>query len=127
MTLYELIKQVSQILTPQTDDFYNYVLYTSDDNGGFLRTRYCWWEKPVDNVSLGEKEYKRVMVTMKKPFAENELTINADTLVKMQFDYADTNATIDDADWDAELGYCYVYIFDLINKTYTMEFKKCPF
>lgn len=38
MTLYELIKQVSQILTPQTDDFYNYVLYTSDDNGGFLRT-----------------------------------------------------------------------------------------
>ena len=37
MTLYELLKEISKILTPETDAFYQYALYTSDDNGGFLR------------------------------------------------------------------------------------------
>lgn len=121
MTLYELIKQISEILTPETDSFYNYALYTSDDNGGFLRTRYCWWEKPVDNKKLGKKEYKKVMVTMGEPFDEKKLTIKEDTLVKMQITYGVTNATIDDAEWDIQLGYRYVYIFDLQNKTYALQ------
>lgn len=55
MTLYELLKQISNIITPENDVFYRYAIYTSDDNGGFLRTRYCWrLDKPVKDRNLGE-------------------------------------------------------------------------
>ena len=33
MTLYKLLKQISNIITPENDEFYRYALYTSDDNG----------------------------------------------------------------------------------------------
>jgi len=42
MMLHDLLRQVSEILTPETGSFYGYLLHTSDDNGGFLRTRHCW-------------------------------------------------------------------------------------
>ena len=35
MTLYKLLKQISNIITPENDEFYRYALYTSDDNGFF--------------------------------------------------------------------------------------------
>ena len=35
MTLYELLKQISDIITPDDNSFYRYALHTSDDNGGF--------------------------------------------------------------------------------------------
>lgn len=127
MTLYKLIEQISEILTPDTMLFYDYVLHTSDDNGGFLRTRYCWWEKTVEDFILGEKEYKKVMISMKRPFDIEDLADKKGTLVKMQIDYCETDATLENADWDAELGYCYIYIFDLQNKTYTMNYIKCPY
>ena len=60
MQLYELIRKVSDILTPETDVFYN------DDNGGFLRTRYCWWDRCVKDRSLDD-EYKKVLVTSVRP------------------------------------------------------------
>lgn len=39
MTLYQLLARISDIITPQDDTFFKYAIYTSDDNGGFLRTR----------------------------------------------------------------------------------------
>ena len=35
MTLYELLKEISDILTPNDNAFFDYAIYTSDDNGGF--------------------------------------------------------------------------------------------
>ena len=124
MTLYDLIKRVSLIITPESDAFYEYVLHTSDNNGGFLRTRYCWRDIPVDNIDLGGRHYNKVLVTMEAPFVEENLCKCSETLVKMQFDFADTDATLNDADWDAELGYNYVYLFDLDNSTYQMIYKE---
>jgi len=34
MTLHELLKVVSDILTPDSGLLYDYMLYISDDNGG---------------------------------------------------------------------------------------------
>lgn len=57
MTLHELLKVVPDFLTPDSGLLYDYLLYTSDDNGGFLRTRFCWWpERAVTDKELsGEK------------------------------------------------------------------------
>ena len=54
MTLYDLLEQVSDILTPQTSSLYDYMVHTLDDDGGFLRIRFCYWDKPVPNFRITE-------------------------------------------------------------------------
>ncbi|WP_143064502.1 hypothetical protein [Pseudobutyrivibrio sp. C4] len=127
MTLYSLIKQISNIITADTDAFYKYVLYTSDDNGGFLRTRYCWWpDKPVADLEL-ESGYSKVLVTSKTKINPSDLLDESSPKVKLQITYSDENATLEEAEWDAQLGYCYVYIFDLVHNTYTLDYVACPY
>ena len=126
MTLYGLLKEISGILTPEDDAFFTYAIYTSDDNGGFLRTRYCWWEdRPVEDGELGGG-FETVMVTSKKEINTEDLHKKPDTLVKLQITYSLTDAKIQDADWDLQLGYCYVYLFDLKAGTYTMTYVEEP-
>lgn len=122
MTLYDLIKQVSDIITPKTDAFYNYILYTSDDNWGFLRTRWCWWDKPVENRRLSDN-YEVVMVTSMSRIEVSDFENKEDTVVKLQFHYDYSHAVMEDAVWDLGLLYKYVYLFDLKSKTYTMEYR----
>ncbi len=126
MTLYQLLKKISNIITPQNDVFFRYAIYTSDDNGGFLRTRYCWWlDRPLKDRELGDG-FKTVLVTAKQEINVNDLRNETDTLVKMQITYSEKEATIEDADWDTQLDYCFVYIFDLIKGTYTMSYIENP-
>lgn len=121
MTLYELIRRVSKIITPEDDSFFRYVIYTSDDNGGFLRTRYCWWlDRPIEDKDLGDYEYEKVMVTSKNEIDLNDLLDETETKVKIQFTYSREEPTIANAEWDAQLGYRYVYIFDLRSGNYTL-------
>ena len=126
MTLYDLVRKISDIITPDSGAFYDYVLYTSDDNGGFLRTRYCWWETPVKNFNI-RMDIRRVLVTSKSPIEEKDLLDKDETKVKMQLTYCDPDASADDAEWDTELGYCYIYIFDLENNTFTTEYRESPY
>ena len=126
MTLYELIKKLSDIITPENDAFYKYVLYTSDDNGGFLRTRYCRWsDKPIKDKNLGEG-FKRVLVTAQQEINIDDFLVETHTPVKMQITYSEKNAAIRDSAWDTQLNYCYVYIFDLMENTYTMSYVENP-
>lgn len=126
MTLYSLLKEISNMITPEDDAFYTYALYTSDDNGGFLRTRYCWWEdKPIKDAELGDG-FETVMVTSKSEINTENLHKKPETLVKLQITYSLTNATIGDADWDTESDYCYVYIFNLKTREYTMTYIENP-
>lgn len=121
MTLYELIRSVSKILTPEDDSFFRYVIYTSDDNGGFLRTRYCWWhDRPIEDADLGDYEYEKVMVTSKSEIDLNDLLDESETRVKIQFTYSREEPNIENAEWDAQLGYRYVYFFDLKSGRYTL-------
>ena len=50
----------------------------------------------------------------------------SNTLVKLQITYSMTNAVLEDADWDVQLDYCYVYIFDLKKHDYTMTYIENP-
>lgn len=121
MQLYDLIKKVSLIITPETDDFYNYVLFSSDDNGGFLRTRYCMCEKPLKDRTL-RGDYKKVLVASEQIIDVGKLKCRNGTPVKLQFEYWNTNPTFDDAEFDLQLGYCYVYLFDLEAGKYRVEY-----
>ena len=69
MRLYELLEQVSDILTPQTHSLYEYLLHTSDDNG-FLRTRYCYWDEPVPDHSIPNLE--QVLICFRWPYSEGD-------------------------------------------------------
>ena len=126
MQLYDLIKKVSRILTPETDSFYNYILHTSDDDGGFLRTRYCWWDKCLEDKELDD-EYKKVLVTSQYPIDIDALTNEDATYVKLQFHYEYAGEAADDADIDVVLGYGYIYIFDLEKGSFTMEHREMPY
>ncbi len=126
MTLYELLKEISDILTPNDNAFFDYAIYTSDDNGGFLRTRYCWWkDRPILDKNIGEV-YETVLVTSKNKINTADLKDESNTLVKMQITYSNPNAAQNDAEWDITLDYCYVYIFNLKAQTYTMTYMKKP-
>jgi len=122
MTLYKLIRQVSEILTPETNSLYEYLLHTSDDDGGFLRTRWCYWGKPVRDFTVHDMD--KVLLCFKHPFHEGDAYYERDgeyieTLVKMQLMYypEDIEANIE---WNRQLNYCFVYLIDLKHKTYTM-------
>lgn len=129
MRLYELIQQISDIITPETNSFYNYALYTSDDDGGFLRTRYCWSLKPVGDHEIGN-DFSKVIVASQKEINIKHLEDNTQiseftgknkTLVKLQIHYDFKKATWRDADWDIQMDYSYIYIFDLNKKKYNMK------
>lgn len=121
MTLYNLIKQISEILTPESDLFYEYVLHTSDIHSGWLRTRYCWSNQPFENRDLNIDNYKKVLVTMQTPFNEEDLKEKPLTRAKMQIHYANSDIDIMDEEIDAGLGYCYTYIIDIENKHFYMH------
>lgn len=118
MTLYELIGKISRILTPETDEFYHYVLHTSDDNGGFLRTRYCWWDKPLQDYKIPDME--KALVCFRYPFVESDLTKDRkETRVKLQlFYYFSSEGWKGDVIWSMQLGYGIPYLFDLKEMTY---------
>ena len=123
MTLYKLIKQLSDLVTPGSNDFYNYILYTSDDNGGFLRTRYCWWDKALVDRNL-HGEYRKVLVTCNKEISVDDLANKKDTKLKLQFHYDFLDATFEDAEWDLQMGYRYIYLFNLETNEIVMEYRE---
>ncbi len=119
MTLYELIQQISEILTPDTNSFYDYVLHTSDDNGGFLRTCYCLRERLTKDRNISDLD--KAVVCFREPFSEEVYKNDTSyTSMKMQlfYDERDLESNIS---WSAELGYPFSYIFDLKNKTYSYQ------
>ena len=90
MTFYELILQISEILTPETNSFYDYILHSCDDNGGFLRTRWCRWEKVLPDFEVQTQE--KTLICFRKPFHEGDAYYQKEeyavhTLVKMQLFY----------------------------------------
>lgn len=126
MTLYDLLRQISHIITPDSDEFFNYVINTSDNNGGFLRTCYCWRKNVIANIDLGTRKYRTVLVTMQRPINETDLYQRPFTELKIQIDYMNTDSVFEDAVWDAQLGYNYVYLVDLTNKCFEMRYMETP-
>lgn len=127
MTLYELLARISDILTPRTGSLYDYMLHTFDDNGGFLRTRYCYWDQPLPDFPISD--IQTVLICFRRPFREGDAYYEYEqcgagqeyeqknTLVKMQLFYAPGNME-DDIAWSCLFPYPEACIIDLRDKTY---------
>ena len=118
MTVYDFIRKISDIITPETGAFYDYVLYTSDDNGA-LRTCYCRHSRPLKNFDISDPpEY--VLVSAEAPINTDELSNERGSYVKLQITY-DYRYPIDEhMKIDANLLYRFHYVFDLEEKEYIM-------
>lgn len=127
MTLYKLLEQVSDILTPKTHSLYDYMLHTFDDNGGFLRTRYCYWDKTVPDFLIAD--LNEVLICFRRPFREGDAYYKTErygeglqngqknTLVKMQLFYTPGNME-DNISWSCQFPYPEACIIDLKNRTF---------
>lgn len=130
MRLYDLLEQVSDILTPQTNSLYDYMVHTLDDDGGFLRTRFCYWDKPVPNLRI--KDLNEVLICFRQPFQEGDPYYETErygenlqfeqknTLVKMQLFYSEGDMD-GDIEWSRQLGYPIAYIIALTDRTYEVR------
>lgn len=65
MTLYDLIKAISNDITPNTNNLYNYILYTCEDNLTFLRSSCLTFSEPLPNREIEEIEW--VVIGFKEP------------------------------------------------------------
>lgn len=120
MNLYELFQGIADILTPTSHSFYGYLLYALDDNGGFYRTRSCYWEKPIEDRKIHDTD--EVLICFKSPFTEGDEyylpetpAVGKKTIVKIQLF---PHPAEDDAAWSEELGYKYVCKINLAKKSF---------
>ena len=114
MTLYELLHNVSiKLSETHSEEIYEYFIHAMDDNGGFLRTRYCHWDKELDDHRVPDN-IKTVLLAMKKPFdfeKDDTFYEMGDgpwkdvklTSLKMQLFYTDMS---DEENLQAELKWC---------------------
>lgn len=120
MQLHELIKALSDIITPKSGKFNEYVLHTSQDNADFMRTREKWSDEVVPDKQIKDG-YKGVIVTTAEPLEVSQLVKTEDLVnpIHMQISYGDTEVHLENAIWDITMGYQYIYIFDLETNTYS--------
>lgn len=69
MTLYKLLEQISEVLTPQMHSLYDYLLHSSDDNG-FLRTRHCYWHTPLPDH--GVPDLRQALICFRQQFCDGD-------------------------------------------------------
>lgn len=128
MTRYEFLYRISEILAPkQTEEFFDYLLHSSDDDGGFLRTRWCYWENPLPD-SNSNYQVKIALITMRSKYDFDNLPSFYDedgkTNVKIQVhfgDYSDDDAFYQETLWASSVGFPYPVKIDFVNGMYEVS------
>lgn len=136
MTLYELLRKVSSILGKNNaNELFEYFIHSMDYNGGFLRSRYCYWDKTLSDFECSDN-IKTVLVTLRYPFDfcnsteyyEECTSANSPfTLLKMQiflYDLSNKERMEQEIMWSCCVGFAYPIKIDLINETFFYN-KKC--
>lgn len=131
MTRYELYREIACILSPKhSDELFDYIIHAMDDDGGFLRTRWCYWDTALPDRGLGD--IKTVLVTLRSPFdLENDTGYYTHedgyeeklTKLKMQLFYSDMSdegVFIDNMEWSAQVSYCYPLKIDLERRSFEL-------
>ena len=129
MTRYELYKKVASILAKNNADaLFDYIIHAMDDNDGFLRTRYCYWEKTLPNRNC--KNITTALVALKDPFDFENSTDYYEkeddkwglcTKLKMQlfwYESFEEESFMSDVQWCAELDYTYPIKIDLTKDSF---------
>lgn len=142
---YEILHRTAGILTNNnnTEALFDYFIHAMDDDGGFLRTRWIYWDKPLKDGEYDEPP-KVLLAALKHPFdfendfeyykfetrmgtfqnengeTEKKTITEQLTELKMQlFYYDESNETgfAEDADWSGCVGYPYPVRIDLEHGT----------
>lgn len=129
MTGYELYRKIAHILSAKNSDkLFDYIIHSMDDDGGFLRTRWCYWDKTLQDGELGD--IKTALIALRSPFDfENctEYYAHKDdfketlTALKMQlfcYDLSDRDAFDNAADWSAQVTYPYPIKIHLVSGSF---------
>lgn len=126
-TMYDFYHKVASTLSKKNADaIFDYIIHSMDDNGGFLRSRFCYWEKTLPDRPFHCKP-QIVLVALQTPFdfdastdyyeeAKDGLSDYPYTKLKMQLFYTDASEERvfrSDAEWSAEVGYPYYIKVDL--------------
>ena len=127
LTLYKLLKEVSSILAKDNaDKLFEYTIHSMDYNGGFLRSRYCYWEKTLTDFECGD-DLKTILVTLRVPFdfgnnveyyEKSEFANSPFTLLKMQifiYDLSNKKHLEQEILWSCAVGFSYPIKVDLVN------------
>ena len=130
MTLYELLRKISSVLAKNNaDKLFEYMIHSMDYNGGFLRSRYCYWDETLSDFNCGN-DLKTILVTLRNPFDfynSTEFYEKSDcpdtlfTLLKMQifiYDLSNKKRLEEEIMWSYEMGYKYPIKIDLANGSF---------
>ena len=113
-TLYEALKRFDEEFTPGTTLFSDYVLWTSDNYGGFLRTCFASKSGPLPDKSLEEGTF--IILAVDGPVDINKITYHGDygthklTEMKLQFCWMRISDIEDMLEWNEQLGYKNRYV-----------------
>ena len=129
MTKYEFLHRIAEILVPnQTEAFFRYLLHTSDENGGFLRSHYCFWEKPLPDDTDCNYLVKVALVTMQQRYELDNFpafyTTNGGAAIKLQVhfgEYQDEDDFYLESEWASSVGFSYPVKIDMEKGTYEIS------
>ena len=126
MILSDLLKKISKHLAPNhSEELYQYLMQTSDDNDGFLRTRYCYWDKPLEDHKVADNIRTVLICTQRKVDFDNIKTYYEGseagdkrrlTRLKLQlfyYDLSDEEKRQDGEEWSKHLGYKYPVVVNI--------------
>lgn len=118
-TLHKVLRMLDGVFTPDSTEFSDYVLSTSDDNG-FLRTCFCKKKKKLKDRSIF-KDCTHIVVGFACPFNRNDLICCwtddpfefEETVTKMQISFVTADTVESELDWNFRMGYRFCYVVDL--------------
>ena len=108
MTLYDALAKANKELTPDSNLFFFYVLKSSDDNGGFLRTCYCEKQHTLKDKEIDDIGY--IVVGSQQPITEKRLLncfarTGIKTNLKLQIYYGMITSADEGVELNENLGY----------------------
>lgn len=128
--MHDFYRKLARILARDNEEeLFQYIIHSMDDDGGFLRSRYCYWSKELPNQKTG-REIKTALVALRSPFdfassteyyEEAKVKDGTNTILKMQvfyFDLSKEESFVDEAKWSAGVGFPYPIKVDMINETF---------
>ena len=126
MSIQEFLKKVAErYCEPRAEELYDYFLHAMDDDGGFLRTRWCYWDEGLKDFSVSDRIHT-VLITAREAYDllhmkyyecgecpwENYLLTNLKIQI-FYYDESDPSARSEDIKWSETVGYGYPTLLEL--------------
>ena len=111
------------------DKLFEYTIHSMDYNGGFLRSRYCYWEKTLSDFQCSDN-LKTILITLMTPFdfcdstqyyEEGDFADSPFTALKMQIflhDLSNMKHLEQAIHWGCGVGFRYPIKIDLVNESF---------